>query len=1268
MRGYFRRRLGSILIDSGSDAHVVPQGFFRHWGIKPSVVDKKGAALHTIDGSKIQIGSVAIVWINLFDESGQTIRLRVRLIEGGVSMGVLSAGLLEDSGVMTNLGDLSITFGNKTVRMRKEGKKYAVHCSISIVSTSSSSANHAVPLVAPLEVGDERTQSDEGLGSEEAVAEPGGGPEQGEHEPGEAEPVFDERSKVTDLKTRLRELNAPTWGAKADLLRRVAEYIERRAREPQEQQELEERHKARLEGQPMQPFKSRLLAPAEPTPLERELHELTHLPTANWCEHCLQGKAKSAPHGQQHPVAESNRRPPSVQIDFMYMAGAGEDDPPRCFLTMLDEQTHYPFCMAMPGKTVTEYMVEVVLDSRLGHQVVVLYSDGEPAVYNLMTRVQGKRGAEKTLLKHTPRYSSQSLGRLGACQQMIQGMIRTLKVHLESKYSRKLPVKDHLFTWLTRHAAWLLARFHTRAGQQTSYEINNGVAYAGKIVAFGETVMFKHPMSSTGALAKHIRRAKAETTWEKGIWLGKTERGDEHIVCTALGCYRTRDVRRLPLSSQTSLELFRLVPCPTFEPKWGKPPGRVTRSGPPPIPEDVGEEEPEGTSGIPPTPPLIPSIPVIPATLVERQQEDEGRAKRFKREASEVKISEDPREAGISAPPREAGVSAPGVASSSGSSGSSSVNLPSTQVEIDAPNLLLPPTSMEQADIHDEEDEPRAKRTKTVGGVFTLDSSLVPDEEHIETMRRDALTDHPEEGPDDPLERKVLLEEGTNLELDRLEQFRAFKPVPRPNDQKVIATRWVYRFKRDKQGKWFGRARFVAKDFASWVTSEFFAPTTGVSTARVLDIIGAKLGMKHFGIDASNAFLHVPVDSSLCLFVEAPEEWQTKHDPDKKQVWQLQRWLYGMRGAPQAWIEWMAAILQGIGFERSIVEPCFFRKGGFAASEDAGISDSSGVCDSLMLIELHMDDIHGVCADANAIFKEKVQVKCEGPFGEGDAFVHLKRSRRLRQEGVYVKPCSLYADRVLELLDLATAKPTETPAVSIIDNKEVEEKPLDSEQASVYRTCVGKLLYLSLDRQDIAFATKELARGLKAPTKRQWTRLKRLARYVRGTVGAEIFISSQGDPGDIQVYSDSDFAGCKKTRKSTTGIIAFAGGSPVMGASRSQAVVSTSSAEAELYALSSAGSEAVHLKDLFSFLLPNKSVTVTLKTDSQAAIGIIQRLGRGRVKHLDVRALWLQEYAARGRFVISKVPGEQNPADLMTKAISGDRFVYLRELCGVVLW
>ena len=73
-----------------------------------------------------------------------------------------------------------------------------------------------------------------------------------------------------------------------------------------------------------------------------------------------------------------------------------------------------------------------------------------------------------------------------------------------------------------------------------------------------------------------------------------------------------------------------------------------------------------------------------------------------------------------------------------------------------------------------------------------------------------------------------------------------------------------------------------------------------------------------------------------------------------------------------------------------------------------------------------------------------------------------------------------------------------------------------------------------------------------------------------------------------------------------------------------------------------------------------------LHVDSSAAKALMQRSGVGKVKHIDVRSLWLQAERELHGMVVCKTPGEQNPADLGTKVHGRKRFEYLRELVGIV--
>jgi len=114
---------------------------------------------------------------------------------------------------------------------------------------------------------------------------------------------------------------------------------------------------------------------------------------------------------------------------------------------------------------------------------------------------------------------------------------------------------------------------------------------------------------------------------------------------------------------------------------------------------------------------------------------------------------------------------------------------------------------------------------------------------------------------------------------------------------------------------------------------------------------------------------------------------------------------------------------------------------------------------------------------------------------------------------------------------------------------------------------------------------------------------------------------------------------------------------------RRQSVVAISSGEAEFYGLSAAALEARYFRSVLEFL--GFTVSCTVYTDSSAARGMCQRLGCGRIRHLDARALWLQQEVRESRLHVHKCKGEDNLADLATKPHPGPRFEQLLELNGI---
>ena len=160
--------------------------------------------------------------------------------------------------------------------------------------------------------------------------------------------------------------------------------------------------------------------------------------------------------------------------------------------------------------------------------------------------------------------------------------------------------------------------------------------------------------------------------------------------------------------------------------------------------------------------------------------------------------------------------------------------------------------------------------------------------------------------------------------------------------------------------------------------------------------------------------------------------------------------------------------------------------------------------------------------------------------------------------------------------------------------------------------------------------------------------LRRLIRYLRGS--PRLVYSCPWQPESaLDIFVDTDFAGCLATRPSTSGGVALRGAHLIKHWSCTQRAVTLGSAEAEFYGLVKATTEALGIQAWGRDL--GLELAVRMHADSEAAIGICRRSGIGRVRYLAVGQLWVQEGLRRGDFAMCKVRGNQNPADVFTKSV-----------------
>jgi len=176
-----------------------------------------------------------------------------------------------------------------------------------------------------------------------------------------------------------------------------------------------------------------------------------------------------------------------------------------------------------------------------------------------------------------------------------------------------------------------------------------------------------------------------------------------------------------------------------------------------------------------------------------------------------------------------------------------------------------------------------------------------------------------------------------------------------------------------------------------------------------------------------------------------------------------------------------------------------------------------------------------------------------------------------------------------------------------------------------YRGLIGSLLYLTSSRPDIMFAVCLCARYQANPKESHFKVAKRILKYLKGTTNVGLWYPSHS-PIHLIGYSDSDFAGCKLDRKSTSGTCHLLGSSLISWHSKKQAYVALSTAEAKYIAAGSCCAKILWLKQqLADFGLKNSKVP--LMFDNTSAINLTKnQIQHSRTKHIKIRHHFIRDH------------------------------------------
>jgi hypothetical protein len=186
------------------------------------------------------------------------------------------------------------------------------------------------------------------------------------------------------------------------------------------------------------------------------------------------------------------------------------------------------------------------------------------------------------------------------------------------------------------------------------------------------------------------------------------------------------------------------------------------------------------------------------------------------------------------------------------------------------------------------------------------------------------------------------------------------------------------------------------------------------------------------------------------------------------------------------------------------------------------------------------------------------------------------------------------------------------------------------------------------------------------PSKEHWQGVKRILRYIKGTINYGLIFKAEDNKGILAGYSDADWAGDIDTRRSTSWYVFQICGSTVSWCSKRQSSVSRSSTEAEYIALSMASQEAVWLSRLLENVGVKQEEPILIYEDNQGAIELSRKPKfHNRTKHIDIAHHFIREKVKDKVIYVKYCETEQMLADIMTKPLSKVLFEKFRNKLGV---
>ncbi|KAJ9551850.1 hypothetical protein OSB04_015895 [Centaurea solstitialis] len=370
-------------------------------------------------------------------------------------------------------------------------------------------------------------------------------------------------------------------------------------------------------------------------------------------------------------------------------------------------------------------------------------------------------------------------------------------------------------------------------------------------------------------------------------------------------------------------------------------------------------------------------------------------------------------------------------------------------------------------------------------------------------------------------------------------------------------------------------------------------------------------------LDVQNAFLHG--DLKETVYLQQPQGFVDPKKPDH--VCLLHKSLYGLNQAPRAWFHRLSSTLHELGNNQGAIDNVVHHLGRTFPDQDMGkLSYFLGI-----------------------------EIVSQG------ADILLSQQK--------------YIMELLQKAGLSNAKSASSP-ISTSANLALNDNSLFDNPVK-YRQVVGALQYATFTRPDITYAINKVCQFMHSPTENHWSTVKRILRYLKGTVSHGLLIQQQSSHllhayadsthNSLSAFSDADWAGCPDDRRSTWGYAIYLGSNLVSWSARKQKTVYRSSTESEYKALADAVAELTWIQALLLELRVTVHSPPTLWCDNLGATYLSANpVFHARTKHVEIDFHFVCEKVARRQLSVQFITTDDQIADVFTKPLPFQRFLFLR--------